>query len=605
MCAVAVAGEAACWGDDRYGQTDAPPGAFAEIASGARHSCGLREDKQIACWGDNSGGETDAPAGAFTKIGSGNGYSCGLRESGQVACWGSGIGQADLPRGAFADFVVGPGHSCALTDAAQMRCWGHNSHGQADAPVGDYAALALDSTASCALTVEGQVRCWGSISGQSDPAESSFVAVTLDANDPYREGHVCGLDNSGKVTCWGSNGHGQAESPSAAFELIAAGSSLTCGIIVDDDQAACWGSAYDGRTLPPEGRFDTIAADRRNACGIRRDRTLVCWGSSDYGVLDVPAGAFTQVDVGSDFACALRDTGGLACWGDSTGGVLHRPEDNFTAIAAGHDFACGILEDGRTKCWGDGGDEAQKNLLVVDPGTGRVQRGVDEDLTRAQKEFYNDRRVERAARRGDGIFPGHFVKIAVGGDILCGIMKSGRARCQSYSYRDEDVPAYEGRFSDLTSDMVPDDQGVYIDIAFLYAGSTSCTVRDNGRVACRRLRGGVELADDSNEAYVAVTMTQGTSADNSYETSVCALRTDAAVDCWGDNDAGQADVPDGSFVAVELGGWNSTSFACAIRADGALACWGNGGRDARRLPDSLRDPKSTPHKLLPPVDAAA
>ena len=43
--------------------------------------------------------------------------------------------------------------------------------------------------------------------------------------------------------------------------------------------------------------------------------------------------------------------------------------------------------------------------------------------------------------------------------------------------------------------------------------------------------------------------------------------------CWGNNDAGQADAPDGTFAAVSAGSLHS----CAVRADGALACWGATG----------------------------
>ena len=359
-----------------------------------------------------------------------------------------------------------------------------------------------------------------------------------------------------------------------------------CGILVEDTRVVCWGRGYDGRTLPPDGRFDSISAYSRNACGIRRDQTLACWGPNNHGVLDVPAGAFTQVAVGSDFACALRDAGALACWGDGTGGVLDRPEDNFTAIAAAHDFACGILESGRTRCWGDHGAEAS--------------------------DYSIDRRRKEAAKRGAGMFQGHFVKITLADDTitglgdpeLCGLTEAGSIRCGGYWY-----PSWspQWRFEDLTSVMVPDNRGQYIDVAFISA--SACTVSDSGFVSCDLLHSighapsDVEPPGGDGQAYVSVAMIHA--GGIGMQMSVCALRSDAAIDCWGSNDAGQADVPDGSFVAVELGGGASTSFACAIRTDGTLECWGNGGRDARRLPDSLRDPKSTPRELLPLVDTDA
>ncbi len=57
----------------------------------------------------------------------------------------------------------------------------------------------------------------------------------------------------------------------------------------------------------------------------------------------------------------------------------------------------------------------------------------------------------------------------------------------------------------------------------------------------------------------------------------CAIRTSGAIECWGRNDYGQTDAPDGSFSAVSvalLGG----QFTCAIRASsGAIVCWGTNG----------------------------
>ena len=51
----------------------------------------------------------------------------------------------------------------------------------------------------------------------------------------------------------------------------------------------------------------------------------------------------------------------------------------------------------------------------------------------------------------------------------------------------------------------------------------------------------------------------------------CGLFTDYTIACWGANESGQADAPEGYFSAVDGGRWHS----CAIRTDGTIACWGN------------------------------
>ena len=51
----------------------------------------------------------------------------------------------------------------------------------------------------------------------------------------------------------------------------------------------------------------------------------------------------------------------------------------------------------------------------------------------------------------------------------------------------------------------------------------------------------------------------------------CAIRSDSAVVCWGENAFGRAESPPGEFAAVSAGGVHS----CAIRGDGTVACWGH------------------------------
>jgi hypothetical protein len=47
--------------------------------------------------------------------------------------------------------------------------------------------------------------------------------------------------------------------------------------------------------------------------------------------------------------------------------------------------------------------------------------------------------------------------------------------------------------------------------------------------------------------------------------------SDKSVQCWGNNDEGQSDAPEGTFVKVEAGGRHS----CALDTQGSLRCWGS------------------------------
>ena len=69
----------------------------------------------------------------------------------------------------------------------------------------------------------------------------------------------------------------------------------------------------------------------------------------------------------------------------------------------------------------------------------------------------------------------------------------------------------------------------------------------------------------------------------------CALKTDGAVACWGDNYRGQATPPAGGFTQVSAGG----VLTCALDVDASLACWGRG-------PFTIAETPQTPLGITPP-----
>ena len=64
-------------------------------------------------------------------------------------------------------------------------------------------------------------------------------------------------------------------------------------------------------------------------------------------------------------------------------------------------------------------------------------------------------------------------------------------------------------------------------------------------------------------------------------THSCAVRTDQAIGCWGANDAGQLDIPDGRYTAAAVG----EAHSCAVRTDQAIACWGSNSSGQTDAPE--------------------
>ena len=72
--------------------------ACAVSAAGGVHTCGLKTDATITCWGNNYYGQADAPAGTFSAVTAGGGvHTCGLKTDATIICWGGlNIRTADL-----------------------------------------------------------------------------------------------------------------------------------------------------------------------------------------------------------------------------------------------------------------------------------------------------------------------------------------------------------------------------------------------------------------------------------------------------------------------------------------------------------------------------
>jgi hypothetical protein len=145
-CGLSEAGDVSCWGDNDYGQTDAPSGLFKYIAAGLAHVCGVREDGSVDCWGSDDHGQATPPSGSFTQLASGDAHTCGVKDDGSIACWGAGqtdedcegaaydCGQADPPDELFRQVASDGSHSCGLKEDGSLACWGSNTADKATPP---------------------------------------------------------------------------------------------------------------------------------------------------------------------------------------------------------------------------------------------------------------------------------------------------------------------------------------------------------------------------------------------------------------------------------------------------------------------------------------
>lgn len=287
--------------------------AFAQVAGGQSHSCGVTTGGNAFCWGHNSDGQlgdnTNNPRLKATVP----------------------VYSADLPAGTrFTRVAAGATHSCALAQSGDIWCWGRNASGQ----------LGNNSNNSSAKPVLVQ-------------SSRKFIAVTAGAT------YTCALDLSGFAWCWGASDEGQtghganntvfvptAVDGGRTFRDISAspGSSTTCATGTDF-HVYCWGYNANGQlgngsnnssfvptqvAMPdPSRKYLAVSSGGRHSCAVSDDGRAICWGDNDHGELSGSVGGgrstpttevvtlsgITAIAAGMHHSCALTASG-LFCWGD-------------------------------------------------------------------------------------------------------------------------------------------------------------------------------------------------------------------------------------------------------------------------------------------------
>jgi len=363
------------------------------VAAGDAHTCVVRDNSTVVCFGSNTSGQigagavssiggaanqmgdnlvaVDIPLGsatAITQVATGANHTCVLRDDGAVLCFGAnGSGQlglgdtanrgdqagemgaalptVQLPTGTNARAITaGAAHTCALLDDDSIVCWGANADGQLGA---------------------GDMIVRGDNAGEMGDA---LVRVDLGTNRRARAvsagaDHTCALRDDDSIVCWGLGANGR----------LGTGNENSVG-----DESGEMGDSLIAVNLGAERSALAITVGKEHTCAIRDDERVVCWGIGDNGRLGDGAG-FTIGDEPDEL-------------GDSLVVVDLGAESRATAVTAGGAHTCALLVNGSMKCWGAGasgrlgignqsdmGDTADTlgdTLPVVNLGTGRSARAV-------------------------------------------------------------------------------------------------------------------------------------------------------------------------------------------------------------------------------------
>lgn len=174
------------------------------VDGSAFHTCGLTPAGAAYCWGLDQGGNTGLQPGdttspwvakpvagghAFARLAFGDWHTCGITTSGAAYCWGANtfgqlgngtITDAEFPAPVpvtgghtFVDIAAAHHTTCALTGSGEIYCWGANDNGalgnlwMQDSPnpvrVGadqTFRAIGMGWGGACAIRTDGQIVCW-------------------------------------------------------------------------------------------------------------------------------------------------------------------------------------------------------------------------------------------------------------------------------------------------------------------------------------------------------------------------------------------------------------------------------------------------------------
>ena len=628
-CAINSVGGLVCWGNNGNGElgngTIAPstvPAPVTGLASGVRavatgnyHTCALTVAGQVLCWGENlygqlgyGGGNTEyaqrLPASVMglssvvTAITAGIAHTCALTASGGVLCWGYN-GNGELGNGTTTNSSVpvavtglssgvvaiaaGSNHTCALTAAGGVVCWGYNGDGElgngatTDSLV-PVAVVGLPSGATqvatgadytCAVTVVGGVLCWGKNDhgelGNGTETNSPIpVAVASLSTGVARIAlgyfHSCAMTSVGRVLCWGTNSFGQFGNGTQA-------SSLTP-------------TPATGLTVP----VVAITAGEEHTCALTTAGGVLCWGANNTfqlgngevvglatptQVTGLTSG-ITALSSGGYHSCALTSKGGVICWGEDGQGQLGNGlfyantsvpvQTSITsgaiAITSGQYHECALTASGGVLCWGDNENGGLGDGTTTERDVPVAVVGLSSGVAAISAGFF------------------HTCALNVAGGVQCW-GSNGYGQLGNGETLDIHVPI---SVVGLPSGIVAIAAGRFHTCALNNVGGVLCW----GRNVYGQLGNGT--ANDSSVPVAVTGLSVGVVAIAAGRDYTCALTAAGGVLCWGYNADGElgTGTTTGSSVPVAVSGLSSGVAAivagsyhtCAVTTAGTVLCWG-------------------------------
>ena len=535
-CAVDSAGSPLCWGDNRNGRTDVPPGLtnVKSISAQSDHACALSVLGSVICWGYNGDGRSRVPSDlpALSSLSGNNAVNCGVATADHTLhCFGTNDATFTIPSDVTSSqsVSVGPNNICNVSLAGAVTCWGYNYEGINNVPVDLPAATAVSvgPYSACAITVATKVVCWGNPgNGELDvPADLTDV-VQLESS--YWGN--CAVTSTGSLVCWGWDGSGRfSQHPLnlAKVQSVSMSFYSTCVEYLANSGMRCWGDTNPLRVPGPSllyGNTVTYAsvpsAPRNSYVESKNHALIVHFGApasdgsspilSYMAKINDSYSCVAAADI-SDPHCTITGLENGRSYPVRTFAVnaVGSSRDGqalvFTKVAGHSNSFCGLKADHKVLCWSV--DTSWQNLLKTPSDLGPV---------------------------ADIAFSSNMV--------ACAVLMAGTVRCWGNSI---DNSAYR-----TLTDVETISAGYYV----------ICVLRSTGAVVCFG-------SDNYGESDVPTDLPQATKVTVGLW-GACAILVDHSVRCWGSVPVIDPDlrVLDFAFDGPQ---------ACAVLLDRTLTCFGD------------------------------
>ena len=303
-------------------------------------------------------------------------------------------------------------------------------------------------------------------------------------------------------------------------------------------------------------KWDEISADMHYTCGIDTNKSIKCSGTSDFLSLSVDTlnktisssgeiNKWKLISTAYNNACAISNEGQLWCWGDNTSGQLG-VDDLLDNEGSKRSIPPVKVNDDKwksvfTKGKRTCGIKSDNTLWCW--GYGSVgQLGIG--------HIEHENKIVKIPKQ---VGNDYWNKIALGSAVSCGLKQDNTLWCWG---KTEFI--YENMYKDfvLEPELLTEDK--FIDIAI----------------------------GNNNGGY-----------------SICGIKEDDTLWCWGSNNSGQLGngSQSDSDIPVQVGndkwktvstGWNYT---CGIKDDNSLWCWGN--NYYFKLGDGTEELRTKPKKI--------